>query len=379
MARQGARAERLIPVFPSNTFPGHVSLVTGTYPDRHGIVDNRFFDRERGVYDYESDADWIEAEPLWVTAERQGVRAAIYFWVGSTTDWRGRGASLRVAPFDPDLDEAPKVARMLEWLALPEGRRPGLILSWWHGADAAGHRNGPDAAAIGRSLAHQDRQLQVLLAALDARHAWDQTTLLVVSDHGMTVASERIPLRSTLERAGIGARLVLGSAVAHVFLEDPGQEPAASRVLRALPGVTLHRGPELPDSLRLRHPRRTGDLVALTSPPRTFREPDAATALWASVAGFFGGEFGLHGYAPDHPDMPGILYALGRGVEAGTSLGAVRMIDVAATVSRLLGIEPPAQSEGRPIAGIGDSTAGPPAAALLPLAPALGQDALAQP
>ena len=91
--KNGLRAERLIPVFPSNTFPNHVALATGTYPDRHGIVDNVFRDGERGIHDYAADGSWIDAEPIWVTAERQLVRAAIFFWPGSETDWRGIGAS----------------------------------------------------------------------------------------------------------------------------------------------------------------------------------------------------------------------------------------------------------------------------------------------
>ena len=78
MQRDGARAERLIPVFPSSTFPNHVSLATGTYVDRHGIIENRFTRHERASsFDYGNDASWIEAEPLWIAAERQDVRAAV--------------------------------------------------------------------------------------------------------------------------------------------------------------------------------------------------------------------------------------------------------------------------------------------------------------
>ena len=83
MARDGMRAQRMTPVFPASTFANHVSLATGTYPDKHGIVDNRFWDRERGLYDYGNDASWLEAEPLWAAAERQGIKAATYYWVGS--------------------------------------------------------------------------------------------------------------------------------------------------------------------------------------------------------------------------------------------------------------------------------------------------------
>ena len=106
----GLRAERLIPIFPSSTFPNHAALATGTYADRHGIVANVFRDSERGTHDYANDAEWFDAEPLWVTAERQRVRAAVYFWVGSETDWHGIGATYRKVPFDSDVGESEKVA-----------------------------------------------------------------------------------------------------------------------------------------------------------------------------------------------------------------------------------------------------------------------------
>ena len=101
IAREGLRADRLIPVYPSNTFPAHVSLATGATPAVHGIVDNRFWDRvRRERFDYSNDASWIDAEPLWATAERQGVPAAVFVWGGSETDLRGFAARHRVAPFD---------------------------------------------------------------------------------------------------------------------------------------------------------------------------------------------------------------------------------------------------------------------------------------
>src|SRR6185295_4147437 len=143
IAREGLRAARLVPVYPSNTFPGHVSLATGATPGVHGIVDNQFWDRARRErFDYSNDASWIDAEPLWAAAERQGVHAATFFWVGSETDWRGIGAHLRMAPFDGRVAEAKKVAQILAWLDLPASERPHLVMSYWRGADHAGHTKG---------------------------------------------------------------------------------------------------------------------------------------------------------------------------------------------------------------------------------------------
>ena len=64
---------------------------------------------------------------------------------------------------------------------------------------------------------------------------------------------------------------------------------------------------------------------------------------------------GVHGYSPEHPDMAGIFLAIGRGVPAGARPLAVRMIDVAPTVARLLGIDPPRDAEGRAIDAFGGS------------------------
>ena len=63
-------------------------------------------DQERGRYAYSGDASWIEAEPLWIASERQGVKTATYFWVGSESDWQGLGTSYRMAPFDGRRPEA---------------------------------------------------------------------------------------------------------------------------------------------------------------------------------------------------------------------------------------------------------------------------------
>jgi predicted AlkP superfamily pyrophosphatase or phosphodiesterase len=352
MAADGVRARRLTPVFPSNTFPGHGSLAPGTYPDRHGILDNVFLDRQKGLYRYASDADWLEAEPLWIAAERQGVPTATYFWVGSESDWHGQGTRYRMAPFDGDRPETEKVDQILAWLRLPPAERPRLIMSYWAGADHAGHHSGPDSDAVREALAVQDAQLGRLLGELDADGAWVNTTLLVVSDHGMLERGENLDLAGALASAGIKAR-VFGAVVAHVFLDDPGQLAAAEAGANGLGHVRVHRGADLPESLRLRHPTRTGDLVVIAEPPYTLDRPPGFEGQLMAVLQFFGMRFGMHGYDPALPEMGGAFLAMGRGVPEGLALDEVRQIDVAATVAALLGIEPPLHSEGRPIPGIG--------------------------
>lgn len=353
MASQGVRAGRLIPVFPANTFPAHVSLATGTYPDRHGIVDNIFVDGHKGRYRMSADADWIEAEPLWIAAERQGVPAATYFWVGSESDWHGRGTRYRVAPFDGDRPEAQKVDQILQWLHLPAEERPRLIMSYWAGTDSVAHDFGPNSGRVGAQLERQDVQLQRLLAGLDALDCWQWLTLLVVSDHGVAAVREYIDLEEVLADAGIRAE-VTGSAVAHVRVTDRAEVARAGKVLGALAGLRVYPGNQLPAALRLQHPSRVGDWVVSAAPPVAFSGAHGVAAWFRSLVGSLGWEFGGHGYRPELADMSGVFFAMGRGVPKDVEIAAVHQVDVAATVSRLLGIDPPQHSEGRPVAGIGE-------------------------
>lgn len=355
VAREGMRADRMRPVFPANTFPNAVSLATGTHPDKHGIVDNRFWDRDRGLYDYGNDASWLDAEPLWAAAERQGVWAATYYWVGSETPWRGQASHYVKAPYDRNVGEQEKVDQILAWLALPENERPGLIMSWWGGADYAGHRFGPDAPEVVEALKEQDAQLARLLAGIDARGGWDDVTLLVVSDHGMLAIESKFSLADLLKEAGIAARVEERSSVAHIFLKDPDDADRAERVIAGEKGLHAYRPDTLPEALRLVHPRRSGDVIVLIDPPRAFGK----TPLWQGAYLFWrrlsdsDAKLGTHGYDPSRADMGTIFYAMGRGVTPGHREREVRSIDVAPTVAGLLGIDPPSSSEGAPIVGVG--------------------------
>jgi predicted AlkP superfamily pyrophosphatase or phosphodiesterase len=349
--REGVRAKRLTPVFPSSTFAGHVSMATGTYPDRHGIVDNVFIDEERGRFAYSGDADWIEAEPLWIASERQGVKTATYFWVGSESDWQGQGTSYRIAPFDGERPEAEKVDQILKWLSLPEQERPRLVMSYWAGADSVGHSDGPESRAVVKQIEAQDAQLGRLLQGIDELELWPRTTLIIVSDHGMTAWTEVLNFNDAFEDAGIDA-LAVGSVAVQVHLNSPAADDdmrrALEEILADVPGAVVHKGDALPAGLRLQRAGRMGDWVIVLSPPFAATRSSGAQLLMLRAATRFGQTLGMHGYDPALPDMGAFFLAMGRGVPS-EPLGEVRQIDLPATVAALLNIEPPRDSEGRPI------------------------------
>lgn len=350
LVAEGTQALALVPVFPSSTFSNHVSLATGTFVDRHGIVGNRFFDRIQGNFSYENDAFWIQAEPLWVTCERQGIRSATFFWVGSEGNWRGYSPTFYRGPFSSSVREEEKVSQILDWLDLDASERPGLIMSWWHGTDKAGHTTGPESKESFEALVDQDRYLLSLLEGIDRRKLWSQVTLYVVSDHGMTASEVFVDPSKILKANGIRLKLSYGASVAHAFVEDTKTRDQVIELWNSLPYVSVYERRNLPKKLRFGHPDRVGDVVALAEPPARFAAQKTFSRELARLGSWLGRARGAHGYDPyKFPDMHGIWYAIGRGISPKQVVPAAHIVDVASSAARLLGIAAPRHSEGKSI------------------------------
>jgi alkaline phosphatase D len=331
MEKFGIKADHMIPVYQSTTYPAHVSMATGVYPDRHGILHNSFIDTQQGRFNYDADANWIEAPPIWVLAEQQGIKSAVFFWVGSETDWHGVGASYRKAPFDPNIKEEQKIEQILKWIDMDKVNRPRLIMSYWDGTDDLGHIDGPESPRVSQQLRRQNKLLQDLITAIDARQAWGHLTLIVVSDHGMAAVNNYINLEQLLRISGIKAELSAGPAVAHIFLQADDIEQA-KYFLSKQEHLAVYTKKDLPDSFHLNHPSRTGDIVVTTAAPNMFSS--------------YGQPKGMHGYQPETPDMWGIFYAIGAAIEH-KELGPVHQIDLAPTIADILGIKGTDHMQGK--------------------------------
>ena len=90
----GVRARWMTPSYPSLTFPNHYTIVTGLRPDHHGIIHNSMHEDALGSFrlskrEAVTDARWWGGEPIWVGAEKAGVRTATLSWPGSEAAIQG--------------------------------------------------------------------------------------------------------------------------------------------------------------------------------------------------------------------------------------------------------------------------------------------------
>ncbi|HJU82626.1 MAG TPA: alkaline phosphatase family protein [Holophagaceae bacterium] len=332
LAQEGWRGEGL-PPFPSTTFAGHATLATGCWPEHHGIVGNRFQDPRLGSVPYAAKAELLEREPLWIAAAHSGVKTAVYHWPCGTAPWRGQ------APWRMEFyakQRADEEALDFCGSALDDGAR--LVMAYLSGADAEGHRHGPDSPEVREKLLRTDALLAPWLEAQLTRHPG--LRIVLTSDHGMLAATKRISLPELLGRTALHIDSQGGSALITV---RPGRLEEAERRL-ADEGLRVWRREALPESDHLKGSPRAGDLV-VEAPLGTWLAQETGRKADAERAG----RVGVHGYAPEVPDMHAWLVVLGAGKG---DLGLVRLWDLAPTVGAWLGVTWRQPPDGRPVAAL---------------------------
>ena len=340
LAARGVRAERMIPAFPSKTFPNHYSIVTGLTPEEHGIVANAMRDSLLGSFRLSDtlaqwESRWWGGEPIWVTAELQGRRAAAALWPGSEARIKGVYASWW-SRYDQAPPNAARVQRVLDWLDLPADSAPAMMLLYFSDVDGAGHDHGPAASEVDEAIARVDGAVGALVDGIAARGLTDVVNIILVSDHGMypTSIERLIVLDDYVDLATVD---VVDWSPVGAILPRAGDE---DRVYRALAGrhphLTVYRKGEVPARLHFNaHPRITPIvLVADEGWTITSRE---TVARWRQ-RGWTGG--GTHGYDPELVSMGALFVAAGPGIAQGRVVPPFRNIHVYPLLAHLLGLTP---------------------------------------
>jgi predicted AlkP superfamily pyrophosphatase or phosphodiesterase len=324
------------PSFPSLTFPNHYTLVTGLHPDHHGIVGNSFIDPKLGKFTMANTETgwWDQAEPIWDTAEKAGLRTATMFWPGSETTINGVHPTYHRA-FDQAVAGDQRVDQLLAWMdATP---RPDFATLYFDTVDTAGHRNGPDAPATTEAAAGVDASIARLIEGLKSRGLYDRTVLVIVADHGMAATSpDRVMVLDDL----VAPEAVNITYAGPVVYLDPvaGHEAEVEAAL-----VKRHDHGVCWDKASI--PAR----FVLGSNPRV-----PAIVCSADIGWVFGTRArpmrqagGAHGYDNQAPEMAALFIAHGPGIAHGRQLQNLDSVDVQPLLGRLLGIPVP-HGDGRP-------------------------------
>jgi alkaline phosphatase D len=340
LAREGVKAERLIPSFPTKTFPNHYTLATGLYPDHHGIINNSFYAPDlEGVYRI-GDVPMVTnpsayfGEPIWVTAEKQGIRSACYFWVGSEAAVAGTSPSYWKA-YDGSVPYRQRVDTVMSWLNLPLEDRPRMLMLYFDEPDHTGHEYGPEHEATGDQVVRADSILAYIRSGLAKLDYADRINLIVLSDHGMSPISPEkyVNLADHMKKEWTN-RVVGGNPL---YLVEPAEGCADSitYALNLLEGVSAWQKEDIPDRLHYGSSPRFPGIVIVA-------DPFWSIGTRSDPYGYAGG---AHGYDNSFDDMHAIFYAEGPAFKENHVTASFSNVEVYGIVAKLLNLDP-AETDG---------------------------------
>lgn len=337
----GASADSMIPSFPSVTFPNHISIATGLYPEHHGIVGNAFYDPSRAaVYTMRTmstDGSWMDtrATPLWVLAEQQHTIAACMFWPICDGEIRGvRPTYWKL--YDDRFPDEKRVQQVLDWLKLPADKRPHFITLYFGDTDHAGHTFGPEALETAEAANFVDSMIGKLREGLDALKL--PVNLILVSDHGMQdVTDGEVSLARDIDESKV--RVQADGPVALIYCKDVESIEATYEKLKKNSKLEVYKRAETPASWHYNENPRSGDLIAIVKGTATFTSAESKRSNSPK---------GMHGYDPQkYKTMHAIFYAIGPNVKP-MKIGSFENVNVYPFIAQILKLNLSGPLDGSP-------------------------------
>src|SRR5690625_3258577 len=231
MVATGASAKDVKGVLPTSTFPGHITLITGVTPAKHGVYHNRPFDPAARVSGKRWDwlAEHIQVPTLWNQAPDAGRTTSGVGWpvsvgasdihynipervIGSESPevWSvvtpglikeiGTKARARIDAGEVEFAKA-DWERTSYALEIIDAKKPDLIGVHLAAADSMQHRHGPFSKETIAALEEIDMMVGILT---DAFRATDPGAIVcAASDHGFTSVDRVLRIDAAFERAGL--------------------------------------------------------------------------------------------------------------------------------------------------------------------------------
>lgn len=255
----GVQVKNLINPFATLTFPNHFTLVTGLYEENHGIVDNEMYDPHFNETFNMGTIDpkwWQEAEPIWVTAAKDGKKSVCVNWVGCSIPIQG----IRPAYWGP-YDGTIKYNARVDKVADSINGDAELGLLYFEEPDHSAHQYGPDSSEVDEGIVKVDQAIQYLLTKVDLGNV----NIIFTADHGATaVSKDRIIVLDSF--TDLKFNLVASGAVAHIW--HTGDESNSNRILEDLNNIDrniakCYLRDDIPNRLRYSKNSRIAPVVCI--------------------------------------------------------------------------------------------------------------------
>lgn len=367
LMREGVYAQKVKPVFPTVTYPNHISMITGVLPNKHGIYYNRPPVGNAGRWD----VSMIKSPTVFDAVQGAGLSSAALFWpvtIQSSIQYNVPTPLRRTSSFSADVMKnvaSPGLWKELEQHAigkisssdiendvytgkmaayLIEAYKPSLMAVHLVGMDYAQHKVGLKNQSVAEALTIIDQAIKTIVDAVDRAGITASTTLLVVGDHGFCEVHAALSPNVWLKKKGIYRSASRWKAKFHtasggsafLYLKNPEDDRTLRKVrhiLESLPDnqKKLFRIIEREELISIG--ADPDAMLALNPTPGIYLQPNATGKVMTSATG------GTHGYFADFPEIMTGFVGWGSGLKPGVVIQQLNIPDIAPMITRLLGVD----------------------------------------
>lgn len=375
---KGAFCTSLRSVYPSLTYVVHSTMVTGVYPNRHGVTHNNPFQ----PFVAEKNQRWhwfrdsIKVPTIYDAAKKASMRTAGILWpvtgkasirynIPEIAAINGENQALKVLKNGSPLFTAGmelkygRVRRGIEEPYLDDfstlcttdtirRKRPHLMLVHLIDLDDAKHRYGTDSPEVHAAIKRMDKRLGDIMEAAEQAGIEKDTVFIVVGDHGHLDVRYKVHLNNLLKEHGLidseskywraYFQSAGGSAYLHIKEEDKEAEKLAVEILQNAMkedkyGIESSYSRDELDGLHVDKAARY-----MVEARKGYSFEDSITDATIDDLEGKGIRYATHGYSPDKDNYRCNLIISGEKIRSGYQLGNIEMVDLAPTISKILGI-----------------------------------------
>lgn len=376
LATKGSRASWSEPIFPTNTYPNHWSIVTGLLPEHNGIINNNIYDPVTKEHfkmniDREDQPGWFDqSEPIWVTYGRKyrNKNSVVIDWPGSSAPFYSN-ESLNFTYRHPESDLFhiktfnDSINYFVEKLC-PDNTNLAFI--YFGEPDMTGHNHGPESREVEIVVKELDYVLEYLFDKMkkeknfvldfnsedkDQKEKYREIELIILTDHGMANIRDRnefdlnrhlflsdfinVKKYLDLEKCSYGS-------VVELWLLD---ESLTNELYDLIKNVKINQANKLkevylkkdiPERFHIKSHRRTSPMILIAHEGfQIMIERDKMDKY--SVQKYYGN----HGFDNEFKSMRGIFIGYGKSFRKSYySKKPVKLIDTYPLMCAILGLEP---------------------------------------
>ncbi|GIY46668.1 hypothetical protein CEXT_541881, partial [Caerostris extrusa] len=317
------------------------------YPENHGFIGNIIYDNASDSYFNMIPAPgadnvrwWNDAEPVWITAEKNNKRSALYWWAGCEVEIMGGHPTICERQFydgppikEMATDYLERIDDVIQMFKPSKvlGDRLSLVLMYYVSVDYNGHHFGPQSPELKTALKDIDEILDKMQQKIKDAHLEDEVNLMIISDHGMTDVRENVVRHLDLRKYAPKIKYHIGSGPILRIQPQPGMLNKLLQDMTAdkIDGVRIYKKEDIPEKYHLKGSNKMEPLI-LVAKKGYYIDPldDPKTPL-----------AGHHGYDPeDVEDMRTIFLATGPDFRKGFKTDILYNTDIYNIMCTVLGI-----------------------------------------